>query len=264
LRAARRLPRRLAPPARRHAAADLAIYGGARSLVDWHARHRFCARCGSATRWPRAAGSAPANEACGADHFPRVDPVTIMLVEHDGCLLARAPAAFSCRALFGAGRVRRAGETMEEAVAREVFEEAGVRVRDVRYVASQPWPYPSSLMIACHALADDRAIAIDANELEDAQWFTRAQVAAALAGASDALFEVPPPSAVARHLLEWWMEQGWAALPFPPLPFRRPGLEPGSAPRLLHSSSIPAQAGIQFRGPRMQAERESWIPPVRE
>lgn len=189
-------------------AADLAIYGGARSLVDWHARHRFCARCGSATRlakggWQRSC----VNEACGADHFPRVDPVTIMLVEHDGCLLlGRQPRFPAGRYSALAGFVE-PGETMEEAVAREVFEEAGVRVRDVRYVASQPWPYPSSLMIACHALADDRAIAIDANELEDAQWFTRAQVAAALAGASDALFEVPPPSAVARHLLEWWMEQ---------------------------------------------------------
>ncbi|NMN03342.1 MULTISPECIES: NAD(+) diphosphatase [unclassified Novosphingobium] len=187
-------------------AADLAIYGGARSLVDWHARHRFCARCGHATRaakggWQRSC----ANAACGAEHFPRVDPVTIMLVEHDGrLLLGRQPRFPAGRYSALAGFVE-PGETVEEAVAREVLEEAGVRVRDVRYVASQPWPYPSSLMIACHALADDPAIAIDHAELEDARWFTRAEVTAALEGRPDAPFGAPTHTAVARHLLEWWM-----------------------------------------------------------
>ncbi|WP_062785096.1 NAD(+) diphosphatase [Novosphingobium capsulatum] len=187
-------------------ARDLAIYGGARSLVDWHARHRFCARCGHATQatkggWQRSCS----NAGCGADHFPRVDPVTIMLVEHDGrLLLGRQPRFPAGRYSALAGFVE-PGETVEEAVAREVLEEAGVRVRDVRYVASQPWPYPSSLMIACHALADDPTITIDQNELEDARWFTREEVSAALEGRPDAPFGAPTHTAVARHLLEWWM-----------------------------------------------------------
>lgn len=187
-------------------AQDLAIYGGARSLVDWHARHRFCARCGHATRgakggWQRSC----TNPACGAEHFPRVDPVTIMLVEHEGrLLLGRQPRFPAGRYSALAGFVE-PGETVEEAVAREVLEEAGVRVHSVRYVASQPWPYPSSLMIACHALTDEPTIAIDHNELEDARWFTRAEVAAALEGRPDAPFGAPTHTAVARHLLEWWM-----------------------------------------------------------
>lgn len=187
---------------------QLALYGGARSLVDWHARHRFCAGCGHTTRlakggWQRDCS----NEACGAAHFPRVDPVTIMLVEHDGrLLLGRQPRFPAGRYSTLAGFVE-PGETIEEAVAREVLEEAGVRVRDVRYVASQPWPYPSSLMIACYARADDPHIEIDRAELEDARWFTRAEVAAALDGAPDAPFGAPTHTAVARHLLEWWMAQ---------------------------------------------------------
>jgi NAD+ diphosphatase len=103
------------------------------------------------------------------------------------------------------------GESIEEAVAREVFEEAGVRVRDVRYVACQPWPFPSSLMIGCHAYADDGAITIDATELEDARWFTRDEVVYAMealkTGAEDGAFIAPPPFAVAHHLLKWWIEQ---------------------------------------------------------
>lgn len=187
-------------------AQDLAIYGGARSLIDWHARHRFCARCGHATRagkggWQRSC----TNAACGADHFPRVDPVTIMLVEHEGrLLLGRQPRFPAGRYSTLAGFVE-PGETVEEAVAREVLEEAGVRVHSVRYVASQPWPYPSSLMLACHALASDPHIEIDRAELEDARWFTRAEVAAALEGRPDAPFGAPTHTAVARHLLEWWM-----------------------------------------------------------
>ncbi len=185
---------------------DLAIYGAARALVDWHARHRFCARCGSATvlgkgGWQRNCTS----DACKAEHFPRVDPVTIMLVEHDGQLLLgrqpRFPAGFYSAL---AGFVE-PGESIEEAVRREVFEEAGVTARDVTYVASQPWPFPSSLMLGCHAFTDDPAITIDATELEDARWFGRAEVAAAVTGASDAPFVAPPAVAIAHQLLRWWL-----------------------------------------------------------
>ena len=193
------------------ASEDLATYGGARSMVDWHARHRFCARCGGATvlakgGWQRNCGS------CKAEHFPRVDPVTIMLVEHDNSiLLGRQPRFPEGNYSALAGFVE-PGETIEEAVAREVFEEAGVRVRDVTYVMCQPWPFPSSLMIGCHAFADDPAVTVDTNELEDACWFTRAQVEdamrAAQAGGRGEAFGAPPPFAVAHHLLNWWVRRG--------------------------------------------------------
>lgn len=191
---------------------DLATYGGARSLVDWHARHRFCARCGHATvlakgGWQRTC----TNAECRAEHFPRVDPVTIMLVEHDGrILLGRQPRFPAGNYSALAGFVE-PGETIEEAVAREVLEEAGVRVRDVTYVMSQPWPFPSSLMIGCHAFADDPAITVDVTELEDARWFTRAEIEDALAaahrGESGKAFAAPRSMAVAHHLLHWWADR---------------------------------------------------------
>ena len=188
--------------------ADLAIYGGAKALVDWHARHRFCARCGHATRlakggWQRNC----TNDACKGEHFPRVDPVTIMTVECDGKLLLGRQPRFPPRRYSALAGFVEPGETMEEAVAREVLEEAGVRVRDVSYVATQPWPFPSSLMIACHAHADDPAITIDETELDDARWFTREEVAHAMTGAEDGAFIAPPPFAVAHHLLAWWLRQ---------------------------------------------------------
>lgn len=189
---------------------ELATYGGARSLVDWHARHRFCARCGAPTQlakggWQRNCTS----DTCRAEHFPRVDPVTIMLVEHDGkLLLGRQPRFPEKRYSALAGFVE-PGESIEEAVAREVFEEAGVRVRDVSYVASQPWPFPSSLMLGCHSHADDPELAIDRTELDDARWFTRAEVADAMAairhGEVGEAFGAPPPHAIAHHLLRWWL-----------------------------------------------------------
>jgi NAD+ diphosphatase len=194
-------------------AAELATYGGARSMVDWHARHRFCARCGSPTvlakgGWQRNC----TDEACRAEHFPRVDPVTIMLVEHRGdILLGRQPRFRPGHYSALAGFVE-PGESIEDAVAREVHEEAGVRVRDVRYVVSQPWPFPSSLMIGCHAFADDSAVTVDKTELEDARWFTRAQVEDAVQAIerdeSGQAFRCPPRTAVANHLLRWWVENG--------------------------------------------------------
>lgn len=192
---------------------ELATYGGARSLVDWHARHRFCARCGSPTvlakgGWQRTCTS----EACRAEHFPRVDPVTIMLVEHDGNLLLGRQPRFPAGNYSALAGFVEPGESIEEAVAREVLEEAGVRVRDVRYVASQPWPFPSSLMIGCHAHADDPTVVIDITELEDARWFSRAEVEDAIAaserGERGEAFGAPPRTAVANHLLRWWIALG--------------------------------------------------------
>lgn len=187
---------------------DIAIYGAARALVGWHARHRFCARCGGGTQiakggWQRGCG------ACGTPHFPRTDPVVIMSVEHEGrILLGRQPRFPPHRYSALAGFVE-PGESIEEAVAREIFEEAGVKVRDVRYVASQPWPFPSSLMIAAHAFTDDPALTIDRNELEDARWFTRDEVVEAMAardrGEDGVAFSAPSKTAVAWHLMADWL-----------------------------------------------------------
>jgi NAD+ diphosphatase len=187
---------------------QLALFGGARSLVDWHARHRFCAVCGHPTlphkagwarRCPREAGG------CGAEHFPRVDPVTIMLAEYDGRVLVGRqhgwpPGRYSALAGF-----IEPGETVEEAVARELWEEAGIRVSRVDYVMSQPWPFPSSLMIACMAGATGEALTIDETEIEDAKWVDADGVRAALAGAPDAPFLAPPRMAVAWHLFDRWL-----------------------------------------------------------
>ena len=187
---------------------DLAIYGGARSLVDWHARHRFCARCGSGTALAKGGWQRDCS-ACGAAHFPRTDPVTIMLVEHQGRLLLGRQPRFPPRVHSALAGFVEPGETIEEAVAREVFEEAGVRVRDVTYIASQPWPFPSQLMIGCHAHADDDAITVDTTELEEARWFTRAELEdareAGPEGNETLIF--PRSWAIAHHLVTWWLDR---------------------------------------------------------
>lgn len=189
------------------AAEDLAIYGGARSLVDWHARHRFCAVCGGPTH-PAKGGWQRDCPNCSAQHFPRVDPVAIMLVEHMGRLLLGRQQRFPPGSYSALAGFVEPGETIEEAVAREVFEEAGVTVRDVRYIASQPWPFPSQLMVGCIGRAEDDAIRIDPRELEDARWFTREQVAEALEKDRESTTFFPPPKqAIAHHMLRWWLEQ---------------------------------------------------------
>lgn len=186
---------------------DLALYGGARSLVDWHARHRYCAQCGHATK-PAKGGWQRNCSNCDAQHFPRTDPVAIMLVEHDGRLLLGRQPRFPPKRFSALAGFVEPGETLEEAVAREVFEEAGVRVRDVMYVASQPWPFPSQLMLGCHATADDDALTIDKTELDEADWFTRAEIEQALRdGDHSETIILPPEFAIARTLIDWWVKR---------------------------------------------------------
>ncbi|MEL7445373.1 MAG: NAD(+) diphosphatase [Pseudomonadota bacterium] len=187
---------------------DLAIYGGARSLVDWHARHQYCAQCGSKTTitkggWQRSCAN------CGADHFPRTDPVTIMLVEHEDKLLLGRQPRFPPRMYSALAGFVEPGETIEEAVAREIWEEAGVRVRDVEYLSSQPWPFPSQLMIGCTSVTDDPELTIDETELDDARWFTRAELEDARAAGRDGNEQLifPQPFAIAHHLIAWWMDK---------------------------------------------------------
>lgn len=183
---------------------ELGLYGAARSLVDWHARHGFCAVCGAPTQAQRA-GWGRRCGACEAEHFPRVDPVVIMLAEHEGRVLLGRQPRFPQRFFSALAGFVEPGETLEGAVARELFEEAGIRVRNVRYVMSQPWPFPSSLMIACTADAEDDAIRLDEKELEHAFWASADDVRAAFAGDEDAPFLAPPPMAVAHHLLRHWL-----------------------------------------------------------
>lgn len=180
------------------------LYACARSLVDWHQRHGFCPACGSATNLFRA-GWARRCRACAAEHFPRTDPVVIMLAEHQGRALLGRHASWPAGRYSALAGFVEVGESIEEAVARETLEEAGVAVGNVRYVASQPWPFPSSLMIACIAEAKDDALTLATHELEDAIWVTRDEVRTALAGEPAARFGAPPAYAIAHSLLRAWI-----------------------------------------------------------
>jgi len=184
--------------------ADAPLFAAAMSLCRWHGRHRFCANCGAPTDVVRGGWSRRC-PACSAEHFPRVDPVVIMLAEHGGKLLLGRQPHYPQRRYSALAGFLEVGENLEAAVARELFEEAGIRVRNVRYIASQPWPFPSSLMIGCHADAESDELTIDTSELDDARWFTREEVAAALADDPGAQFQAPPKAAIARTLLEHWL-----------------------------------------------------------
>ncbi len=186
-------------------AGETGMLAQAKSLLLWHSRHRFCAQCGAATA-PAQAGLRRDCPACAAQHFPRTDPVTIMLVARgESCLLgrqARFPAgSYSCLAGFVSP-----GETIEDAVRREVREEAGIGVGRVRYLLSQPWPFPSSLMIGCLGETLDEAIVIDRDELEDARWFSRDEAASMLERRHPDGLVTPPPMAIAHHLIRAWVE----------------------------------------------------------
>ncbi|PXA84087.1 NAD(+) diphosphatase [Nostoc sp. 3335mG] len=191
-------------------AEDAGTYATARSLVDWHSRHGFCANCGTETMVFRA-GWGRACPNCSAEHFPRVDPVVIMLAQHgEGeqarVLVGRQPAFPPGRYSALAGFLE-PGESIEEAVARELKEEAGITVHSVRYMASQPWPFPSQLMIACVGMTDEDALTVDHTELEEALWVSRDGVRAALAGEPEAPFLPPPPYAIAHTLFSMWLAE---------------------------------------------------------
>jgi NAD+ diphosphatase len=209
---------RVALDAARHAFRDLravgpllgrrdgALLAYAKGMIHWHARHRFCGVCGSATEAIEAGHVRRCvNPGCAASHFPRTDPAVIMLVE-DGehCLLGRQAVWPAGMYSTLAGFVE-PGESLEEAVAREVFEEAGIKVGNVTYHSSQPWPFPASIMLGFFATAETSKIRLDDAELQDARWFSRQWL---LDHADGPDFRRPRKDSIARHLLEDWLRRG--------------------------------------------------------
>ena len=183
----------------------------AKALLHWHARHRHCSNCGAPTNVSDA-GWRRDCPACSGQHFPRTDPVVIMLaIDGERGLLGRSARfvanSWSCLAGF-----IEPGETLEDAVRRETHEEAGIDSGKVRYFASQPWPFPSSLMIGCYAQALSTEIVIDKNELENARWFSRDEAAAMLTRSHPEGLITPPPVAIAHHIIRGWVENGAAVL----------------------------------------------------
>lgn len=188
---------------------DLGAVAQAGALLAWHGTHRFCGRCGHETEI-RAGGYKRVCGNCKAEHFPRTDPVAIMLaVTQERCLMGRSPhfppGMYSCLAGF-----IEPGETIEDAVRRETFEEAGIRLGRVAYHASQPWPFPHSLMIGCFGEALTEEIDADREELEDCRWFSRQEVIEIIAGTHPDGIIMPPPGAIAAHLVRAWAEQAEA------------------------------------------------------
>lgn len=177
----------------------------AKAVLHWHARHRFCPNCGAATAlvcggWKRDCPQ------CKAEHFPRTDPVVIMLAsDGERCLLGRSPRFVPTMWSCLAGYVE-PGESIEDAVHRETREEAGITCGRVVYFASQPWPFPTSLMIGCHAEAITHEIVVDREELEDARWFSKDEIGAMLMRKHPQGLTTPPPIAIAHHIIRAWAQ----------------------------------------------------------
>lgn len=184
---------------------EIGLLAAAKSLLSWHERHRFCSNCGNATTLTMA-GFRRDCSSCNGQHFPRTDPVAIMLITRgDLCLLGRSPhfeqGRFSCLAGF-----IEPGETIEAAVRRETYEETGIHVGSVTYLQSQPWPFPSNLMIGMHGIAESEEIVINPTEIEAARWFSKREVQQMFDGNHPDGLHVPPPVAIAHHLLRHFLE----------------------------------------------------------
>lgn len=179
---------------------ELSILAQARSLVGWHERHGFCANCGSLTAVADA-GYRRTCDACKAEHFPRTDPVVIMAVRKDDQFLMGRQASWPANMYSALAGFMEPGETIEQAVRREVMEETAIEIGSVTYVASQPWPYPSSLMIGMCAEALSETITIDPKELETARWFSRSELEQMLVGTHPDGLWASRPQAIAHAVL---------------------------------------------------------------
>mgnify|MGYP000926494218 CR=1 FL=1 len=187
--------------------AELGAIAQGKAMLHWHATHRFCAKCGQPSHVAEA-GWKRVCDACKAEHFPRTDPVVIMLtVDGERCLLGRSsrfpPGWYSTLAGFV-----EPGETIEDAVRRETFEEAGIVGGRVTIMANQPWPFPASLMIGAYVEAKSTAIAIDHEELEDCRWFSRDEVRQMLSGTHSEGLGVPAKMSIASHLIRHFVGEG--------------------------------------------------------
>jgi NAD+ diphosphatase len=184
---------------------ELTLAAQARSMAAWHDTHRHCGRCGARTR-PRDGGWRRHCWACGHHHFPRFDPAVIMLIQHgERCLLGHEPRFRDGMYSVLAGFVE-PGDDIETAVRREIMEEVAIRVGRVRYVASQPWPFPHSLMIGCWGEALSEEIVPDPAEIEDARWFSRDEVLRMMAGMHEEGLTVPPPLSISHTLIRAFAE----------------------------------------------------------
>jgi NAD+ diphosphatase len=185
---------------------DLAIAAQAKALTEWHLNARFCSRCGAQT-FPGGAGNKRDCPSCHAEHFPRLDPAVIMLATHgEHCLLARN-AKWTADFLSTLAGFVEPGESLEEAVRRELYEEAGVIAGRVTYFASQPWPFPAALMLGFFAECENKELMLDTSEIAEAQWFTRAEARALLNGLVPGR-RGPSPIAIASHLIGTWANEG--------------------------------------------------------
>jgi len=192
----RRIALRLSAP-------DAGLLAYARAMVHWHETHCFCGACGTATRTTEAGWLRTCeNPACGRQHFPRTDPAVIMRITQDDRVLLARQASWPERWYSVLAGFVEPGERLQDAVRREVAEEVGLQLHEVRYAGSQPWPFPASLMLGFTARARDATICLDGEELEDARWFTREQIRQ---GVRDETLRLSPRSSISRWLLDAWL-----------------------------------------------------------
>lgn len=186
---------------------DLGALSQARALIHWHRTHKFCSQCGHPSDMAEA-GYRRDCPSCGGLHFPRTDPCVIMLItDGDKALLGRPPrlaeGVFTTLAGF-----MEPGEILEDAVRRETFEEAGIRVGDVQIISSQPWPFPANLMVGCRGVALNNDITMDADELEAVKWCSRDEVVLMMEGKHPEGHIIPPSISIAYHLIVDWVNEG--------------------------------------------------------